>query len=291
MILSVIIPVYRVEATLDRCVESVLKQSIDNMEVILVNDGSPDRCPEMCDKWAQKDCRIKVIHKENGGLSDARNVGLDKAQGDYITFVDSDDWLEDNTYPSLLPLMEKCDIVEFSIAGRLILQDRTYHNTEEYWLKERAYTHAFACNKLYRRSVFDKVRFPKGKVFEDTYTLPKLLQHAHTIMTTHYGYYHYCWNPKGITATDDGHGLAQLLDAHLNTQMPMDDSYYMHIVNVQMDVWEMTGAAIRIPKRRVNPKELSGKSKFKAYLLNILGINILCRINIIIHLFKHPSRS
>ena len=71
MILSVIIPVYRVEATLDRCVESVLKQSIDNMEVILVNDGSPDHCPEMCDKWAQKDCRIKVIHKENGGLSDA----------------------------------------------------------------------------------------------------------------------------------------------------------------------------------------------------------------------------
>jgi glycosyltransferase involved in cell wall biosynthesis len=74
MILSVIIPVYRVEATLDRCVESVLKQSIDNMEVILVNDGSPDHCPEMCDKWAQKDCPIKVIHKENGGLSDARNV-------------------------------------------------------------------------------------------------------------------------------------------------------------------------------------------------------------------------
>ena len=96
MILSVIIPVYRVEATLDRCVESVLKQSIDNMEVILVNDGSPDHCPEMCDKWAQKDCRIKVIHKENGGLSDARNAGLDKTQGDYITFVDSDDWLELN---------------------------------------------------------------------------------------------------------------------------------------------------------------------------------------------------
>ena len=95
MTLSVIIPVYRVEATLDRCVESVLRQHVDDMEVILVDDGSPDNCPEMCDKWAVKDRRVHVIHKQNGGLSDARNAGIDVACGEYITFVDSDDWISD----------------------------------------------------------------------------------------------------------------------------------------------------------------------------------------------------
>ena len=87
MKLTIIIPVYRVEATLDRCVESVLMQNVNDMEVILVDDGSPDLCPQMCDDWAKKDKRIRVIHKENGGLSDARNAALDIATGDYITFV------------------------------------------------------------------------------------------------------------------------------------------------------------------------------------------------------------
>ena len=84
MKLSVIIPVYRVEATLDRCVESVLRQAVTDMEVILVNDGSPDLCPQKCDQWAARDNRIQVIHKENGGLSDARNAGIDIAQGDHL---------------------------------------------------------------------------------------------------------------------------------------------------------------------------------------------------------------
>ena len=114
MKLSVIIPVYRVEDTLDRCVESVLCQSVDEMEVILVDDGSPDQCPAKCDLWAEKDARIRVIHKENGGLSDARNAGIDVAQGDFITFVDSDDYLEANTYKSLLQQLEDADILEYS---------------------------------------------------------------------------------------------------------------------------------------------------------------------------------
>ena len=97
MLLSVIIPVYRTEQTLQRCVESVLNQGVDDMEVILVDDGSPDSCPELCDEWEEKDAHIKVIHKTNGGLSDARNAGIDIAKGEYITFVDSDDWVDANT--------------------------------------------------------------------------------------------------------------------------------------------------------------------------------------------------
>ena len=93
-LISVIIPIYNVEAYLDECIASVIAQTYSNLEIILVDDGSPDNCPQMCDEWAAKDSRIRVIHKENGGLSDARNAGIDIATGEYIAFVDSDDWIE-----------------------------------------------------------------------------------------------------------------------------------------------------------------------------------------------------
>jgi len=90
-LISVIVPIYKVEEYLDRCVRSIAEQTYTNLEIILVDDGSPDGCPAMCDRWAEKDSRIKVIHKENGGLSDARNAGLRIAMGEYISFIDSDD--------------------------------------------------------------------------------------------------------------------------------------------------------------------------------------------------------
>ena len=97
MKLSIIIPVYRVETTLDRCVESIMNQNLDDFEIILVDDGSPDNCPKMCDDWAKRDTHISVIHQQNRGLSDARNAGIDTARGDYITFVDSDDYITGHT--------------------------------------------------------------------------------------------------------------------------------------------------------------------------------------------------
>lgn len=290
MTLSVIIPVYSVESTLNCCVESVLRQNIDNMEVILVDDGSPDRCPEMCDAWAEKDSHIHVIHKKNGGLSDARNAGIDYATGEYITFVDSDDWLDEGTYKAILNLMDDNDIVEFPIAHRLSLSDHSYENMDDYWLMEQVYTHTFACNKIYRRSLFNDVRFPLGKVFEDVYTLPFLLRKAKRISTTSQGCYHYEWNPAGITATADGEKLAMLLGAHLTSGMPIDDSYYMYLVNIQMDIWEQTGRPIILPNRIVNTSNLKGRQKQKAILLNLLGIHTLCKISKFIHLFKRPSR-
>lgn len=290
MILSVIIPVYRVEATLDRCVKSVLRQHVDSMEVILVDDGSPDQCPLLCDQWAERDSRIQVIHKQNGGLSDARNAGIEIATGKYITFVDSDDWIDDNTYEPLLSLIGDNDILEYSIADRLTLKDRQYDDVNEYWLKGQAYTHTYAWNKIYRRSLFDDVRYPKGRIFEDVYTLPQLLRKAHRIATTHHGSYHYWFNPDGITATADGHALAQLLDAHMQGMMPMDDLYYMYLVNIQMDVWEQTGNPITLPTRSINPVLLSRNHKLKAILLNLFGINVLCRISKFLHHFRKPSR-
>lgn len=290
MLLSVVIPVYRTELTLQRCVESVLNQDVDNMEVILVDDGSPDNCPQLCDEWAEKDNHIKVIHKTNGGLSDARNAGIDIAKGEYITFVDSDDWVDDNTYTTLLNIMGDNDILEYPIADRLPLQKHVYHDADTYWLHSQAYLHTYAWNKLYKRSLFDDIRYPVGKVFEDVYTLPLLLRAAITIATTDKGCYHYCYNPEGFTAKADGDALSMLLDAHLQSGMPIDDEYYLHLANIQSDVFEHTHTAAKLSPRRIDYRHLHGTKKIKAILLNTLGINTLCRISKFIHLFKSPSR-
>lgn len=291
MKLSVVIPVYGVEDTLDRCVESVLRQQVDNMEVILVDDGSPDKCPEKCDSWALRDERIKVIHQQNGGLSDARNKGIEAADGTIITFVDSDDWLAPGTYRPLLETMRQSDILEYSMAEGLALQDRHYDDTAEYWLSGQAYRHTYACNKLFRRSLFDSVRFPVGRVFEDAYTLPQLLRQARKVTTMSHGSYHYSWNPNGITAKADGQALAQLLDAHLHSGMPIDDTYYMYLANIQIDVWEQAAHSIKLPSRHIDISQLNHKQKIKAIAINTLGLSNLCKISKFIHHFRNPSRS
>ena len=288
--LSIIIPVYRVADTLDRCVESVVNQRVDEMEVILVDDGSPDQCPAKCDLWAEKDARIRVIHKENGGLSDARNAGIEIARGEYITFVDSDDYLETDTLAPLLEMAEDADIVEYSIKDRLTLTNCTYEDISEYWLKEQVYRHTYAWNKLYRSKIFEQVRYPKGKVFEDAYTLPLLLRKARKVKTTALGFYHYCWNPQGITATATGEQLRQLLEAHLTNGMPMDDAYYLHLLNIQIDVCEQAKDKPTLTHRKVNVTLFSGAERLKATANNLLGIKQLCKIIHFTHRFKKPSR-
>ncbi len=150
--------------------------------------------------------------------------------------------------------------------------------------------HTYACNKIFRRHLFDHIRFPKGKVFEDAYTLPLLLKLSKTVRTTSKGFYHYSVNPNGITAKANGQQLAQLLEAHLSNDMPIDDEYYMHLVNIQMDVCEQTRGPVTLPLRQVKTAALSNRVKIKAIALNLLGIKILCRISKTIHLFKKPSR-
>lgn len=261
------------------------------MEVILVDDGSPDDCPRLCDEWAKRDSRIMVIHKDNGGLSDARNAALDVASGQYITFVDSDDWLADNTLLPLLGMADNCDLVEYSIESRLQLQDRIYEDIEEYWIKERAYTHTYAWNKIYRKELFDGIRFPKGKVFEDAYTFPLLLRKCKKVRTCSHGYYNYTRNPKGITANADGKALRQLLEANLYNGMPVDDYYYMHQVNIQIDVWEHYSHEILLPQMDIRLNGLTGNMRIKAFCLNIFGIRFLCRMSKLLHIFKTPTKA
>lgn len=301
MKLSIIIPVYRVEATLNRCVESVLRKHCEDIEVILVDDGSPDLCPQMCDEWAQKDQRIKVIHKQNGGLSDARNAGIDIAQGDYLTFVDSDDFIAKNTYTPLMQTLTKhpeIDILEYPVyvfyqsSKQHLLgfpDEKTYQDMDAYWYEGQAYLHTYAWNKIYRKELFETVRYPVGIVFEDVHTLPRLLQKSNVVATSNTGLYYYCSNKDGITATADGRALSLLLQPHAEiiSNSSRRDSYfqqyYLHVLNIQMDVFELTGKAPILPLIHLTPHYFKGVQRIKATLLNILGIKRLCKLNKILH--------
>lgn len=301
MKLSIIIPVYCVEDTLDRCITSVLHQNISDFEVILVDDGSPDNCPKMCDDWANKENHIKVIHKVNGGLSDARNTGINASQGEYITFVDSDDYLEENTYASLIHFLEEhkdIEILEYPIyifygSPKQHLLDfpleAIYTDMEEYWYDGCAYEHSYACNKIYRRELFNNVRYPVGVLFEDVHTLPQLLKNTQVVATVNHGLYYYTSNPSGITSTADGNALRMLLAPHVeilsnnNLHNYYIDAYYLHVLNIQMDVFESTGDKPILPYRRIRVKDFYGIKKLKAIANNSLGMNTLCKLNKTIH--------
>lgn len=301
MKLSIIVPVFEVENTLQQCLESIYQQMDHDGELILVDDGSTDRSHEICDEWGAKDGRIRVIHQSNLGLSAARNAGIDIATGEYITFVDADDAIEEGTYTQLAKIIDahpEYDILEYPVYRHhghaletfISWGDHVYTDIRQYWCECHAYEHTYAWNKIYRRALFDQVRFPVGKVFEDVYTYPQLLDDAKIVATTSQGAYFYKDNPHGITANASGKELKMLLEAHLSIYNKfMDDRYYIHILNIQMDVYESTGERPLLPKRKLtNFTGMRGKEKIKARMLNIVGIKILCQLNKLTHKFvKH----
>lgn len=186
-LISVIVPVYKVEQYLPRCVDSLLRQTYENLEIILVDDGSPDRCGEICEEYARRDSRIRVIHKENGGLSSARNAGIDVARGEYLGFVDSDDWIEPETY-ALMAAMAMEENVSLVCAGRFnVTEDgaktvglcpprRETISGEELVSRIFRWDHvdSAAWDKLYHSSLFRGIRYPLGKICEDVPTTYRL---------------------------------------------------------------------------------------------------------------------
>lgn len=183
-LISVIVPIYKVEAYLSRCVDSIINQTYKNLEIILVDDGSPDNCPIICDEYAMIDNRIKVVHKENGGLSDARNAGMNVATGKYISFVDSDDWIEPNMLEVLCKKAYENDFDIVSGGVMMVWNDDTpskmltnlngdvdFYNTEEAlenFINSRNIIQT-VWNKLYKYSVIKDIPFPSGKINEDEY--------------------------------------------------------------------------------------------------------------------------
>ena len=211
-LISVIVPVYNVEPFLKKCVDSIVLQTYANLEIILIDDGSPDKCPEICDAYARKDNRIKVVHQENGGLARVRNVGIENATGDYITFIDSDDFVAPNyvdfLYKGIFENNADMSIASFSVCkencvnispveeAKYIIVTKT--QCMEYYTSLRLNPFISAWNKLYKRDLFDGITYPDGKLYEDAFTTYKLFEKAERIAFTSTKLYYYRVNPQSI---------------------------------------------------------------------------------------------
>lgn len=213
--ISVIVPVYNAEKYLEKCVESILNQTYYNLEVILVDDGSYDSSASLCNLYAERDDRVKVVHKSQGGVCDARNSGLDIATGDYLIFVDNDDFILPNMYETLLLNMLKYN-VKISMCSYSLYYEERGEEVEECELLTRKMDslealHVFHTdkridmivpwNKLYRRELFDGIRYPAGRTFDDEFVTYKLLWKAGTICYTNQQFYFFRQRIDSITHT------------------------------------------------------------------------------------------
>ncbi len=213
LMISVIVPVYKVEPFLPKCVDSILNQTYQNLEVILVDDGSPDACGAICDAYATQDPRVRVIHKENGGLSSARNAGIEVASGEYLAFVDSDDWLEPDAYGQMMAVMHKFD-AKLVCAGRYDVDSQTGEKVvglcpqkEECISAEEMVGKIFlwdgcdssACDKLYHRSLLESFRYPEGKICEDVPVTYKIVLKARKVGLCPRPVYNYFHRINSIT--------------------------------------------------------------------------------------------
>lgn len=234
-LVSVIVPVYNVEQYLERCLQSIVSQTYANLEIIVVDDGSTDGCPGLCDQWAEKDNRIKVIHKTNGGLSDARNAALNVMTGELVTMVDSDDWIEPNYVSTLLRLMRDTD-ADIAVGGWAEVDENGniagFISTPEkkpiVYSREQALQDIFyqkdlthsAWGRLYHAALFDQLRYPVGMLYEDlaiAYTLYSRTTRVAQCFTPLYNYLQRSTSILGTFKTQRTHVL-DILDA-LETQV------------------------------------------------------------------------
>lgn len=221
-VISVIVPVYKVEKYLKKCVDSILNQTFADFELWLVDDGSPDNCPQMCDEYAEQDSRIKVIHKENGGLSDARNAALDCITGEYVCFVDSDDYITDDALETLYSALirNNADIavgnmISFDENGQE--KDFYFPVTEETVLENSeilmTMNQPCAQNRLYKAEIFKKLRYPVGRLYEDVFLWHKVLAQVDKIVLTGKVDYYYLVRAGSIMHAEYDIRFTDIIDA------------------------------------------------------------------------------
>ena len=248
-LISVIIPIYNVEKYLFKCIDSVLSQTYNNIEIILVDDGSTDSCGQICDAYRQQDHRVTVIHKSNGGLSDARNAGIEIAKGDYISFIDSDDYIQPTTLELLLTRIVESeadiaicnfkyvdesgsDLESMNLSGNVI-KDRVYTSMEIFYdemSKSRYCDWVVAWNKLYRREIFQEVRYPVGLCNEDEYVANEIYTRSYKVAGIADCCYYYVQRMGSIMNTASQVKLADGADALLDrciywTKYSTDNAY------------------------------------------------------------------
>lgn len=223
--ISVIVPVYKVEKYLEKCLNSILNQTYKNLEIILVDDGSPDNCGVICDQYAKLDNRIIVIHKENGGLSEARNAGLNIASGDLIGFVDSDDYIEPSMFQVLYDnlVSHKADISLCGVylvdddekeLGHLIVENKTCTGKEILEKYDFFYGgYVVVWNKLYRKEIFEDLRFKKGRIHEDEFIFHHVFSKCSTVVSVPIPLYNYLQRPNSIMGNHSGNEQLDVMEA------------------------------------------------------------------------------
>ena len=246
-LLTVVIPVYNVEKYIKRCIESILIQGWKNYDILLVDDGSTDHSPQICDDYVKAYDFISVIHKENGGLSEARNTGISNAKGEYVYFPDSDDWIESSTFSDLAEVIEsdKYDIISFNrefVKGEddLIVSDpvltQVFEGKDAFvQMLKHSYITGFANDKIYRKSLFidNNILFPSGKYYEDLGTNYKLFLSANKVYATNQKYYHYLIdNPDAITKSWNEQKLENMISF-------FKEIYYSDDVRLKLDFNEL----------------------------------------------------
>lgn len=222
--ISIIVPVYKVEPFLRTCVDSILHQTYEDFEVLLIDDGSPDRCGEICEEYKRRDKRVKVFHKENEGLAASRNFGLREAKGCYIGFVDSDDWIEPDMLQVLLRRLEdaKADICisgywydTDSMSKEARLEEAIYDRKEALKALLEGKINNAVWNKLYSKEMFNNIVFPEGRNYEDIAVMHEILYKAQKVTTVSALEYHYRIRRESITKTYTASNVIDFADAYL----------------------------------------------------------------------------
>ena len=271
-LISVIVPIYKVEKYLNRCIESIVNQTYSNLEIILVDDGSPDHCPQMCDEWVEKDKRIKVIHKQNGGLSDARNAGLKIATGEYISFIDSDDYIASDFFATLLAVMEKenSDVVECSVVK--FYEDERFEKYSDNLAVTTSQTesalsgliaenpfHQHVWNKLYKVDCLKGILFPVGKLNEDEFWTYQVFGRAQKVSKINKTMYYYFQRSDSIMGENYSIRRLDALEGKLNRQKYIEKNYPNLVVQAKIDFYGSCMFAYQCVL-----KYLSGKEKREA---------------------------
>lgn len=294
MKLSIIVPIYQAENTLRRCVDSILSQSFNDYELLLIDDGSTDASRHIADEYARENNKVKTFHKENGGQSDARNYGIKRAEGEYIGFVDSDDELAPDTLAHLMKTLDlnpEYDVLEFSVLENPGDSDERLSSTKNYvyenpmkWIEENGLEHCWVWNKIFKRHIFDKTLFLKGRIYEDVYFMGDMLTHHPVIASTDKGLYMYYRNVNGTTANERRKGLGMLLEAQMhivkklgiNTREKRWNRIYLNMLTSQLYHYKATGQLILWPQR-IAIKRYGGMNDcIKAIMLDVFGLRITC---------------
>jgi Glycosyltransferases involved in cell wall biogenesis len=227
--ISVIVPVYRVEPYLRKCIDSICNQTFRNLEIILINDGSPDSCGDICEEYAKKDERIIVIHKENGGLSDARNAGIPYATGDYIIFIDSDDYMELDMLAYLYSNIQKfhadvstCrafDVYDSQIQAPEFAEEIVACNAEEFYAYILRGTKVCGeiWNKLFKKETIEGLSFPKGKLYEDIFFTADFVQNIKVACVGTSPKYYYIHRADSITGKPYRRQIIDIIDGYEKT--------------------------------------------------------------------------